>query len=73
MNPLEQLLRAVAPFVNLFNDREDVYRARGGKPEIFPDTHPFVELEAQALNLGQWRALRIAFLNYQRGVNNNET
>jgi hypothetical protein len=52
------LREALEPFVKLSDERDAIYRKRGGDPDSFPDTHPSYSFEATQLPMKMWRRAR---------------
>lgn len=59
---VEELTKALEPFVALADKRDAHYRRRGGNCDNFPDTHPSYDIDAgkRELPMGAWRAARAA-------------
>ena len=55
-----RLREALEPFAALLNAVEARYRARGGDPDAFPDTHPSFGVDAYDLPIGAYRRARAA-------------
>lgn len=59
---VEELTKALEPFVALADKRDAHYRRRGGNCDNFPATHPSYDIDAgkRELPMGAWRAARAA-------------